>query len=347
MKPYEKLVIKNLPESEIEIEAEIPYEILAKHRVLTLKNISESTRIPGFRKGHTPEKILIDKIGEIAVMEEAAYDTILNVLPEIMKEKNLRFIGRPEISITKLARENPLTFKAKISILPEIKLPDYKKIAADKNRQKSEEITVTEKEVEDFIDNLRKRFTQSAVGGKTPDNEKNPEPLPEVNDEFARKLGNFKSVAELKEKIRENILADKKLRAKEKKRQKIADALLAETKIYAPKILIESELEKMLARFHDELNRMGIPFEEYLKQNKKTEEELRKDWRGEAEKRGRLQILLDAIIEAENIEPPKEEIDKEVKRLLEHYKNADPLRAESYITTLLLNEKVFAFLENQ
>ena len=347
MRPYENLVINNLPDSEIEIEAEVPYEILAKHRVLALKKISENTSIPGFRKGHAPEKILIDKIGEMAVLDEAAYNAIENILPEIMKEKNLKFIGRPEVSITKLAPQNPLLFRAKISILPEVKLPDYKKISANENRRKTEEISVTEREIEDLIDNLRKRFTQGVVGSKPSDIEKNPEPLPEVNDEFARKLGNFKNVAELREKIKENILADKKSCAKEKNRQGIATALLAETKISAPKILIESELEKMLARFHDELNRIGIVFEEYLKQNKKTAEDLKKDWRGEAEKRGRLQIILDAICESEKIELPKAEIEMEVKHLLKHYKDADPLRAESYVTTLILNEKVFEFLENQ
>lgn len=103
----------------------------------------------------------------------------------------------------------------------------------------------------------------------------------------------------------------------------------------------------MLARFHDDVTRSGLKFEDYLKNIKKTEEDLRKEWRPDAEKRGKLQIVLDEIARAEKIEAPKDAVEEEVKHILEHHKDADPSRARAYISAMLQNEKVFEFLELQ
>jgi FKBP-type peptidyl-prolyl cis-trans isomerase (trigger factor) len=84
-----------------------------------------------------------------------------------------------------------------------------------------------------------------------------------------------------------------------------------------------------------------------LKQAKKTEEDIRKEWRPDAEKHAKLQIILNAIAEKEKIMAPAEDIDHEVKHLTEDYKDVDPKRAHAYVSMMLTNEKVFEFLESQ
>lgn len=337
---------KTLPESELEIGVEMPYETLVPRRKAALKKIGEKITVPGFRTGHVPENILVQKVGEFSILEEAAYATIEEELPKILGEKKISIIGEPRISITKLAKDNPLGFNVTFGILPEVKLPDYKKIAAAENAKKPEEISVSEKEINDFIENIRKGYAQSTA----PKNDTGTSieaALPELTDEFVKKLGDFKNVTDFKTKIEENLRHEKEQKAREKKRLTLAEAVLKKTDVTVPKALIESELAKLLARFHDDITRMGMKTEDYLKHLKKTEEDLRKEWRPDAEKRGKLQLVWEAIAREEKIEAPKEAVDQEVKHLLEHYKDAEPSRTKRYVTMMIINEKVFEFLESQ
>ncbi|MSU55613.1 MAG: hypothetical protein EXS46_03715 [Candidatus Taylorbacteria bacterium] len=345
MKKYTLIGEKNLPESELEIEVEISYEILAKHRAQAIKKISNTASIPGFRTGHVPENILVSKVGELAILEEAAHEAIESALPEILTERKISILGEPNISITKLAPQNPLVFKISFSIVPEVKLPDYKKIASKENSKKSEEISVTEKEVDEFVENIRKGFVKSTA--PKPGEEIQEKDLPEVNLEFVKKLGDFKTVEDFRSKIRENLHLEKTGKAREKKRLVTAEAVLNEVEVNVPKALIESEIAKMLARFHDDITRMGMKMEDYLKHVKKSEDDMRKEWRPDAEKRGKLQLVWNAIAQQEKIFALKEAVEEEVKHILEHHKDADPLRANAYITMMLTNEKVFEFLESQ
>lgn len=352
MKPYTIISEKNLPESELEIEAEISYETLAKHRAAAIKKIAPNVSIAGFRVGHVPENILVQKVGEMAILEEAAHDAIEKILAEILGEKKISIIGEPRVSIMKLAAGNPLGFKITVSVLPEVKLPDYKKIAAAENTKKPEEISVSEKEVNDFIENILKGYAQSAENAPTsevgvPTESVGKAPLPKLTDEFVKKLGDFKDVANFKVKIAENLRHEKEQKAREKKRLTLAEAVLKKTDVTVPKALIESELAKLLARFHDDITRVGMKTEDYLKHIKKTEEDLRKEWRPDASKRGKLQLVWNAIAEAEKISSPAETVEEEVKHTLEHYKQADAVRTRAYVSMMMTNEKVFEFLESQ
>ncbi len=90
---------------------------------------------------------------------------------------------------------------------------------------------------------------------------------------------------------------------------------------------------------------MGVKVEDYLKQAKKSIEDIRKDWRPHAEKKAKLQLILNKISETEKITADKKEIDEEVEHIIEHYKEADKERAYTYAETIITNEKVYKFLE--
>ena len=76
-------------------------------------------------------------------------------------------------------------------------------------------------------------------------------------------------------------------------------------------------------------------------------EDIRKEWTPHAEKKAKLQLILNAIAKEEKIAPAPEEIEAEVNHIVEHYKDADRERAYVYADTVLTNEKVFEFLESQ
>jgi trigger factor len=92
---------------------------------------------------------------------------------------------------------------------------------------------------------------------------------------------------------------------------------------------------------------MGLQPEEYLKHIKKTWEALRKEWRPDAEKRAKTQLILQKISLEEKIEPKKEDAEKQSKHLMKQYKGADPERVKAYVEMILVNDAVIKFLEEQ
>ena len=106
-----------------------------------------------------------------------------------------------------------------------------------------------------------------------------------------------------------------------------------------------SEIDRMEAQFLTDIERMGAKLEDYLKYSKKSLADIRAEWAPHAEKKAKLQLILNKIAETEKIQPDKTEIKAEVAHIVEHYKDADLERARTYAETVLTNEKVLRFLE--
>ena len=322
------------------------------YRKKAVKNLSSKIEIQGFRKGHIPEKVLSQKIGDDAILEEMAELALHEEYPNIIIENKINAIGKPNVSITKIVKNNPLGFKIQTAVMPEVKLASYKDIAK-KILSKKETIDVTENDVNDTILEIKKmraqaEATQKNKSSKPEDIQSIEEKdLPEIDDEFVKTLGDFKNLKDFNEKLKKNLLQEKQKKTNDKKKAEIMEELIKESRIFPPKIMIDSELDKMTAQFKDDVMRSGGTFEEYLKHIKKTEEDVRNEWRTDAEKRAKSQLILNKIAVEEKIIPPKKEVEKQVKNLLDHYKDADPQRVQIYAETVLTNEKVFEFLENQ
>ena len=223
----------------------------------------------------------------------------------------------PHVHITKIANNSPITFKIVGAVMPEIKLPNYKKIAAKVNGEKTEPAEATEKEIEETIAEIKKQ-----------------KPDLKWEDDF-------------KDKIKDGIKKEKEFKAKDKKRMAIIEKILEDSKITMPKVLVDSELRKMQAQFEDDIARAGLKVEDYLKHLKKTKEDLAKDWTPDAEKRAKVQLIITKIALEEKIEADPEVVKKEVENLLKIYKDATADRTKAYVEMMLTNEKVFEWLENQ
>lgn len=350
-KSYDSATIKKLEKSTIEIVGSISAEVLESNRPKALKNINDSVTIDGFRKGMVPENVLTAKVGDMAILEEMAELALSKAYFDIVIDNKIDAIGRPETHITKLAKDNPLEFKIITAVVPEIKLPDYKKLALDEIKKSSpDEEKVTEKDIDEAILRIRK----SHVSHEGHDHSKMTaeehekaimDNLPELTDDFVQKLGEFKDIPDFKNKLSTMIAEGKRDEAREKRRIKIADSIAEATKVEIPEVLIASELARTEAQFGADIERMGVTLDGYLKHAKKTIEDLRKEWRPYAEKKAKLQLIIDSIARAEKIVPEPAEVENEVKHILEHYKDADRERATTYAETVLTNEKVFQFLE--
>lgn len=347
-----KYEVKKLPKSEVEIQAEFDAELLTNAHKSAIKKYSQTIDLPGFRKGHVPENIVVEKIGTAALLEDAAEIVLNEFFPEILKEEKLDTIGKPRVNITKIALGNPLIVTIQTSVLPDFELPKYKEIAKNEMEKKDEDVSASEKDIESVLLQIRKNkahydwhnINKDKEGHDHPDFEKE-ENLPILNDDFARAAGNFKDLNELKDKIRENVITDKKLRNIEKKRALVMEALLKQTKIDLPEILIESETEKSMAQLKDELDRVGAKFEDYLKETKKTEEQIKNELKDSSANKARIQLIFNKIAQAEKLEPNKEILEHEVKQILAQYPGASEQNARIYVATQLLNQEVLKLLE--
>ena len=357
-----KITINKLDKSEVEIVGVLENAEFMKYEEKALVNISARMELPGFRKGKAPASMVKDNVSEMMILEEQAEVALMNVYPKIIEENKLEAIGRPEIAITKIAKGSDLEFKIRTAVLPEMKLPDYKKLAGkviDENPMK--DVEVSEADVEKTILDLRKMRAEQKAGASASHeghehmseeehakaHEVKEEDYPVFDDEFAKSFGDFKGTEDFKEKIRANMKIEKETSAKDKIRLAIVEELVKQTEGEIPEILINSETDKMLYRLEADITNMGFKFDEYLIQIKKTEDELRNEWRGEAEKRAKLQMIIHTISEKENLKPTEEEIEKDVQGILTMYKDADPTRARAYVENMIENEKVFKFLETK
>jgi len=346
---YKIIGSKSLADSEVEIECELNAESVACHRAKAIASIQKEMNLPGFRPGHVPENILVKQVGDLFIYNEMADLAINEAFPEIVAESKANFIAMPHIQITKITDKSPVMFKITGPVMPEIKIANYKKIAAAESKTKVEPTETTEKELTETIEEIRKNYAMKnhthAEGEEHKADEKLD--LPEVNEEWVKKLGAFATVEDFRNRIKEGIQKEKEFKAKDKKRMAIIEKILADTKVAMPKILIEGELRKMLAQFEDDIARAGLKVEDYLKHLKKTPDDLKKEWTPDAEKRAKVQLIITKIALDEKLEADPELVKKEVENLLKMYKDAKEDRTKAYVEMMLTNEKVFEWLENQ
>jgi len=175
---------------------------------------------------------------------------------------------------------------------------------------------------------------------------------PELNDEFAKSLGKFESLEALKNNIKEGMAIEKENKEKEVWRAKVLQEIVKKSTMEMPEILIQAELAKMEQEFKENLMQMGLEYEQYLKNIKKTEQDLKKDWLPKAVERAQAGLILRAIADQEKVEVTGQEAEEEVNHIIKHYPDWDSVKEKidmdqlaEYTKNRLKNEKVFEFLE--
>lgn len=425
-------MIKKLPKSLIEFESIVPWIEWKKYLNQAIENVSKEIRIPGFRPGKAPRKMIEQKVRMEKIINEAAGKAIQkNYVDFILKEK-LEVIGSPEIEIKKISEGEDLHFVARAAVLPEVFVDEKHKNAVRKiNRSyedKKSEITDEEIELElDKLANSRAKlvtvrrevqkndsveidfsvlmngvpiengtsknhplvigkevfipgFEDNLIGLQEgmekefeldfPENYHNTNlsgkkatfkvkinlvqerQIPEVNDEFAKSLGSFENLDSLKKNFRQEMANEKSNKLKEQKRNEYVEKIIENTKTDLPAILIQEETHKMFHEFEHQIETMGMKLDQYLEKIKKKKEDLTRDWEPSAVKRVKSALALREIVKMEKITVDAKEIEIEVNKNLQYYKNLedaqrniDMERLYNYTKGSLENEKVFLILE--
>lgn len=175
---------------------------------------------------------------------------------------------------------------------------------------------------------------------------------PNIDDEFAKSLGNFENLEALKKSIRVGMKKELEMKNKEKRRADFLEKIVENVQVELPEILVSQETQKMLEEFSYQIQEMGMELDTYLEKIKKDREELKKDWQAQAQKRVISSLAMEKIARDQEIKISAQEVETEMNRTLSLYKNVKDIKKNidmkklyDYSQGILENERVFDYLE--
>jgi trigger factor len=148
-----KSTVEKLSPTRVRISVEVPFTELQGDFDRAYKQLAKQVRLPGFRPGKAPAKLLEARVGRGAVLEQVVNDALPVRYSEAVTTEDLRPLGQPDIEVTRIEDGEELVFTAEVDVRPDIDLPnlDELKISVDP-------IEVTDEEIEAELQGLRARF---------------------------------------------------------------------------------------------------------------------------------------------------------------------------------------------
>lgn len=142
---------------------------------------------------------------------------------------------------------------------------------------------------------------------------------PEIDDEFAQEVSEFDTLDEYKEDIKKKLQEAKENEAKRETESRIIEAIIKDSKMDIPEKMIDTACDQMVEEFARNMQMQGIAFEQYLQMTGSTLEQMKEQVRPQAEARVQSSLVLEAIVEAENIEAKDADVDDEILKMSEQY----------------------------
>lgn len=178
------------------------------------------------------------------------------------------------------------------------------------------------------------------------------EVLPELDDDFAKdtNIPNVESVEDLKKTVRERLETAKKSEAENAADEKLFDQLIANTTIDMPDVLVEDEANNEIQQMAAQIQQYGISFSQYLQMMGKTVDNLKADYKKEAERRVTLRLALGKIAEVEGLEATDEDVEGQYHDLSAQYgmevEKIKPLVSEEMIRQDVKTTKAYNFVKD-
>lgn len=420
--------IETLPKNSLKLTITVSAEEMESHLKAAITHLAEHVEVPGFRPGKATHEALKNKLGEMAIYEEAVEQAVRVTFLETITANKIEPVGSPAIEVIKMAPGNEFIYTATVALMPIVEqLADYKtlKITKQKVEVEDKEIDLAlrdlqrmqTKEVRTPADstatkndkvvidmNIKKDnvpleggqtinhsvfmaeayylpgFTDQLTGTKEGDKKTfklefpkehyqkhlagqevefeinvkeifNLQP-PELDDVFAASLGQ-KDLASLKGVIKDNMIFEKESEETLRQERALLELIVKESRFQdIPDLLINEEINKMIEELKHGVEKQGGVFNDYLKSLKKTLPDLKLDFTPQALTRLKIALVVKEIAKIENIKPTEEEINNEIDRVAEHYKNDEKAKGRihspvyrDFVETTLRNRKVIDFLK--
>lgn len=411
---------KNLTDTNVQLQLVADSQLLQTVKQETLQSFAASIKLPGFREGKAP-LTLVEKNVDPARLQTEFLESAINYLyTNALQQEKLRPVDQPKVKITKFVPFETLEVEAEVEVVGEIKLADYRKIKLAK-----EKVTVTAKEVDEVIANLRTReaekkevdraakegdsvwidfkgvdektkepvqgadgkdyplllgsntfipgFESNLVGTKageektfvltfpkdygvsalqnrkvafTTTTKKVEEVVePKLDDEFAAKVGPFKTVAELKADIQKQLEAEKQYRADQKYADDLLTKITEKSQVAVPEVLVNEQIDRLERDQRQSIMYRGQTWQEYLKSEGLDDKGYREKQKPVAELRVKAGLVLSEIADKEDIEITPEELEIQIQALKARYPDAamqaelDKPESRREIASRLMTEK--------
>ncbi|MCX5557694.1 trigger factor [Streptomyces sp. NBC_00038] len=152
-----KSAVETLNPTRVRLSIEVPFEELKDSLDAAYKKINQQVTVKGFRKGKIPARVIDQRFGRGAVLEEAVNDALPKFYTEAVNEAELNVLGQPEVDITELKDGETLNFTAEVDVRPAIEIPDYSGIEVEVDA-----VEVSDEDVEKAVTELRERFASTS-----------------------------------------------------------------------------------------------------------------------------------------------------------------------------------------
>ncbi|TWE13428.1 trigger factor [Rudaeicoccus suwonensis] len=155
-----KSAVENLSPTRVKLTVEVPFEELKPSLDAAYATIGSQIQVPGFRKGKVPARIIDQRVGRGAVLQEAVNDALPNFYGQALTENNVRPLGQPEVDITDVPADDDsaLKFNVEVDTVPEFELPDFSALTVE-----VDPLEVGEEDTEAELQSLRERFATLAA----------------------------------------------------------------------------------------------------------------------------------------------------------------------------------------
>lgn len=281
-----KVETKKIDVGKVQLDIEVPAEIVNKKFEQVYEKIGKDARIPGFRPGKAPRDILEKHHGRLA-REELIKNLIPEAYRDSLEKEKISAIELPEISEVKL-ESNILFFRAVVEVKPEIAVKNYKNI-----KLKYKKVTVSPDEIEKALGNLKE--THKARG---------------IDEKFSRSLG-YPTVSAMRASVERQLFVQKENDGRYHLQEDLIKEILDNLKFKTPQSLLERRLQELV---HQAKARFALRGEA-KEQIDAREDELRKELYAEAESQVKTYLVLDEIAQRENI-PQDEHMSQRVIEFL-------------------------------
>jgi len=148
-----KTDVEELSPTRVKLTIEVPFEELKSSLDKAYREVARQVRVPGFRPGRVPPRIIDQRFGRGVVLEQAVNDAVPQLYGQALQENEVFALGQPELEITKLDDGKELAFTAEVDVRPKFDLPDMDGLPVT-----VDSAVVTPDEVEEYIGGLRERF---------------------------------------------------------------------------------------------------------------------------------------------------------------------------------------------
>ncbi|WP_448319176.1 trigger factor [Streptomyces sp. CO7] len=153
-----KSAVETLNPTRVRLTVEVPFEELKDSLDAAYKKINQQVTVKGFRKGKIPARVIDQRFGRGAVLEEAINDALPKFYTQAVNEADVDPLGQPEVDIKDLKDGELLSFTAEVDIRPEIELPeDFSNIEVEVDA-----VEVSDEDVEKSVEQLRERFATTS-----------------------------------------------------------------------------------------------------------------------------------------------------------------------------------------